>query len=157
MKTLKLTLVALLVSAATFSQTKDVKAATKTVTPKTTPAPVPTKKSNINWDTTTHDFGQIEKGKPVSYEFSFTNTTDQTIMLTKVKPSCGCTATNYTKTPIKPGEKGTVMATYNAAASSKFTKTVQVTTNEEGTGPTVLMIKGEVLKPATEEKSILMK
>lgn len=155
MKTLKITLVALFISAATFAQTKELKpVATKA---KTTAAQVPTKKSELQWNETVHDFGQIEKGKPVSYEFTFTNTTDQTVMLTKVKPSCGCTATNYTKTPVKPGEKGTVTATYNAAAPSKFHKTVTVTTNEENAAPIVLTIKGEVEKPATEEKSILLK
>lgn len=152
MKTLKFTLVALFVSALTFAQKAETK---KSIT--TQQAVKPTKQSELKWDVENHNFGEIEKGKPVSYEFAFTNTTDQTIILTKVKASCGCTATNYTKTPIKPGERGTVTATYNAAAPGNFHKTVTVTTNEEGAAPKVLIIKGKVQKLATEEKSILLK
>lgn len=152
MKTLKFTLVALFISALSVAQSAEVK--TKKAAQQ---AIKPTKQSELKWDTENHNFGDIEKGKPVSYEFAFTNTTDQTIILTKVKASCGCTATNYTKTPVKPGEKGTVTATYNAAAPGNFHKTVTVTTNEEGAAPKVLIIKGKVQKPATEEKSILLK
>jgi hypothetical protein len=150
MKTLKFTLVALFVSALSVAQT------VQTAKAKVTQA-APTKQSEVKWDKENHDFGEIEKGKPVSYEFTFTNTTKQTILLTNVKASCGCTATNYTKTPIKPGEKGSVTATYNAAAPGNFHKTVTVTTNEEGAAPKVLIIKGKVQKPESEEKSILLK
>lgn len=151
MKTLKLTLVALFVSALTFAQSADTK---KSVAPE---AIKPAKQSEIKWVDESHDFGEIEKGKPVSYEFTFVNTTKQTVLLTNVKASCGCTATNYTKTPVKPGEKGTVTATYNAAAPGNFHKTVTVTTNEEGSAPKVLIIKGTVKNDQAEEKSILLK
>ncbi|MEZ4853158.1 DUF1573 domain-containing protein [Flavobacterium sp.] len=159
MKNLKLTLVALCVSVVSFAQTRPAKATIK-------PAPVkmeaqqaqqPQKKSQLTWDTETHDFGDIERGKPVTYEFTFTNTSKETILLTNVKPSCGCTAANYTKTPIKPGEKGYVSATYNAASPNAFNKAITVTTNEENVAPTRLMIKGTVLVPEKEEKSILLK
>lgn len=154
MKTLKLTLAALFVSALTFAQSAEIKTAKKAVAQETVK---PTKQSELKWAEETHDFGDIEKGKPVSYEFTFTNTTKQTILLTNVKAACGCTATNYTKTPVKPGEKGSVTATYNAAAPGNFHKTVTVTTNEEGAAPKVLIIKGKVEKAETEEKSILLK
>jgi len=109
--------------------------------------------STLAWKEEVHSFGDIEKGKPVSNEFTFKNTTKQTILITNVKPSCGCTAANYTKTPIKPGETGTVTATYNAAAVGSFTKTIQVTTNDSD-APKVLTIKGKVLDtaaPATQQ------
>lgn len=158
MKALKLSIVALFVSALSIAQTPQAKkldVQQKAAT--TAAAATPTKPSELKWETETHEFGEIEKGKPVSYEFTFTNTSKKTILLTNVKASCGCTATNYTKTPVKPGEKGTVTATYNAAAPGNFHKTVTVTTNEEGAAPKVLIIKGTVKKAETEEKSILLK
>jgi len=161
MKALKLSLAALFVSALSFAQTpttaKKMTVQPKPATTAAAPAAKPTKPSDLKWDNETHDFGEIEKGKPVSYEFTFTNTSKQTILVTNVKPSCGCTATNYTKTPVKPGEKGSVTATYNAAHPGNFHKTVTVTTNEEGAAPKVLIIKGTVQKAETEEKSILLK
>ncbi|MDK2770850.1 DUF1573 domain-containing protein [Flavobacterium haoranii] len=156
MKALKLSLVAVFVSALSFAQSVEKKPTLDTKKAAIETAQAQTKQSDLKWADDTHDFGEIEKGKPVSYEFTFTNTTKQTVLLTNVKPSCGCTATNYTKTPVKPGEKGTVMATYNAAAPGNFHKTVTVTTNEEGAAPKVLIIKGKV-KNQEEEKSILLK
>ncbi|MNJ99395.1 hypothetical protein D3C87_171710 [compost metagenome] len=129
---------------------KDVKASTtQKIDAKATDATKNMVPSGITWKEESHSFGDIEKGKPVSHEFSFKNTTKQTVLLTNVKASCGCTATNYTKTPIKPGETGTVTATFNAASPGSFSKTITVTTNDSDVNK-VLTIKGKVLAPATE-------
>ena len=148
MKTVKLLAFALLVTSVSFAQTK-AKAAS--VTPIAAPvapavaAPVtPQTPSQLKWEKETHEFGTIEQGKPVSYEFTFTNTTSKDVTLTNVKASCGCTATNYTKTAIKPGERGIVTATYNAAAGGAFHKTVTVMTSEENSAPKIITIKGTV-------------
>jgi hypothetical protein len=148
MKTVKLLAFALLVSSVSFAQTNSA-GKTKTLAP-TVPAVItpavqtPQTPSQLRWEKETHEFGTIEQGKPVSYEFTFTNTTNKDITLTNVKASCGCTATNYTKTAVKPGEKGIVTATYNAAAGGAFHKTVTVMTSEENSAPKVITIKGTV-------------
>lgn len=139
MKTLKLTIVTLFISAISFAQVPVQEAKVLVAN-----QAIPTEISSMKWVSETHDFGDIEKGKPVTYEFSFVNTTKETVLLTNVKPSCGCTAANYTKTPIKPGEKGIVEATYNAASPGNFNKTISVTTSEEGVAPKTLIIKGNV-------------
>jgi hypothetical protein len=105
----------------------------------------------VKWDQEMHDFGDIPKGIPATYEFTFTNNTKETILITSVKPACGCTAANYTKTPIKPGEKGTVEATFNAASVAPFQKSVTVMTNEGGTEAIkTLSFKGKVIETATD-------
>ena len=157
MRTVKLLAFALLVTSVSFAQTKKkVKTTAKTVTTAPVVAPAapavvatpaaqtPQTPSQLKWEKETHEFGTIEQGKPVSYEFTFTNTTSKDVTLTNVKASCGCTATNYTKTAIKPGEKGTVTATYNAAAGGAFHKTVTVMTSEENSAPKIITIKGTV-------------
>ena len=153
MKTVKLLAFALLVSSVSFAQTKSKAKATPTPVAAApapvaigAPAPVQTPQtpSQLKWEKETHEFGTIEQGKPVSYEFTFTNTTNKDITLTNVKASCGCTATNYTKTAVKPGEKGIVTATYNAAAGGAFHKTVTVMTSEENSAPKIITIKGTV-------------
>ena len=126
MKSIKLSIVALFIASASFAQTKEVKvenAKAMQVAPTEVKAPVTPKQSNIKWDQEMHDFGDIEKGKPVTYEFSFTNTTKETILITNVRPACGCTAANYTKTPIKPGEKGTSRTNWRAKSNNTRPKT----------------------------------
>ncbi len=98
----------------------------------------------FDWDDLTHDFGQIDKGVPVTKEFSFTNTGDAPLVISKVKGSCGCTVTAYTEEPIPPGQKGYVKATYNAAKVGAFSKTVTVTANTDE-AQVILSIKGEVV------------
>jgi hypothetical protein len=71
------------------------------------------------------------------------NVTNSTLSISSAAPSCGCTASSYTTTPIKPGESGTVTASYNTEGRPGFFyKSVRVTF----TNGTVsdLMITGNV-------------
>lgn len=92
-----------------------------------------------------HDFGKVPQGKPVTTEFAFTNIGAEPLILTEVKPTCGCTIADYTKTPVKHGEKGTIKITYNAAVEAPFNKTIVVTSNSK-TPTKYLVIVGEVVK-----------
>jgi hypothetical protein len=105
------------------------------------PAPV------FKWTAVEHDFGKIKQGVPVTYEFTFTNTGEVPLIISTVQASCGCTVTEYTKQPIEAGQKGYVKATYNAANTGQFTKTVTVNANTED-GIAKLTIKGEVVTQA---------
>ena len=105
----------------------------------------PSAMAKFKWEETTHNFGKINQGKPVSNEFLFTNTGSTPLVISNVKGSCGCTVTSYTKEPIAPGKTGNVKATFNAAAAGSFNKSVRVTANVEG-GNETLFIKGEVIK-----------
>ena len=149
MTSIKLSIVALFIASASFAQVKEAKS-DKAPAPVAVPAPPPApKQSVVKWDQEMHDFGDIPKGIPATYEFTFTNTTKETILITSVKPACGCTAANYTKTPIKPGEKGMVAATFNAASAAPFQKSVTVMTNEGGAEAIkTLSFKGKVVEPA---------
>lgn len=105
----------------------------------------PTAMAKFKWEKTTHNFGKIQQGKPVSIEFTFTNQGTSPLVISNVKGSCGCTVTKYSKEPIAPGKTGNVKATFNAAAMGAFNKSVRVTANVEG-GTETLFIKGEVVK-----------
>ena len=63
----------------------------------------------IAFDSTTHDFGTFEEetGK-VTHEFKFVNTGDEPLLITNVRTTCGCTASDYTRKPIVPGDSGSV-------------------------------------------------
>ena len=113
----------------------------------------------IQFDKTTHDFGKIkEEGGKVTGRFEFTNIGTEDLVLTNVRPGCGCTAANYSKDPIAPGQKGFIEATYNPYnRPGGFNKNIRVTTNEpqfsdgSNAAPHMIFIKGEVIKrPPTE-------
>ena len=100
--------------------------------------------SPLKWKADLIEVGEIPQNTPKPIEFEFTNNGKTDIVITNVKPTCGCTVADYTKTPIKPGEKGKVNATFNAAAKGAFTKTITVTTSAEET-PKSLTFKGTVI------------
>jgi len=113
----------------------------------------------IKFENTTYDFGKIkEEGGKVTGKFIFTNVGNEPLELTNVRPGCGCTAANYSKGAIAPGEKGYIEATYNPYnRPGAFNKNIRVTTNEpkfledEKATPHMIFIKGEVIKrPPTE-------
>ncbi len=97
----------------------------------------------IKWKAESIDVGNIPQGKPKLIRFEFTNTSSKPIIIENVAPSCGCTTADYTKTPILPGKKGFVEASYNAASAGAFMKTVNVTTSDSKT-PKTLSFKGVV-------------
>ncbi|MBF6609283.1 MAG: DUF1573 domain-containing protein [Flavobacterium sp.] len=102
------------------------------------------KTTAVAWKAEMIDVGNIPQGTPKSIDFEFRNTGTTSVIITNVKAACGCTATEYTKTPVKPGETASVTAVYNAAAKGTFQKTVTVTTNADE-APTVLTFKGIVI------------
>lgn len=55
-----------------------------------------------------HNFGEIKKGEKVEHVFEVTNTGKNPLIISNVKPGCGCTVPDYTKEPILPGKKGKI-------------------------------------------------
>ncbi len=140
---IKISMLALTLSLMSFSAIAPV----KTLVSKTVAAA-----SSVVWKSETIDVGTIPQNTPKPIVFEFKNTGKTAVIVTNVQGSCGCTATDYTKTPIAPGKSGTVTATYNAANPGVFTKTVSVTTNAD-TAVKVLTIKGTVVVAASGVKS----
>ncbi|TSD67322.1 DUF1573 domain-containing protein [Inquilinus sp. KBS0705] len=109
-------------------------------------------KAEFKFNEEKHDFGKIPQGTPVTTIFEFTNVGTEPLILTEVRPTCGCTIADYTKTPVLKGAKGSIKITYNAAVASAFNKTIVVTSNAK-TPTKYLNIVGEVVaKPAASSK-----
>jgi hypothetical protein len=92
-----------------------------------------------------HDFGQLEEGIQAKMEFIALNTGDKPVHILSAQPSCGCTVSEFTKSPIDPGKTGRVNLLYNTSGRpGSFTKSVTVST--DGKTPVhILSIQGSVL------------
>lgn len=143
MKTIKIAMLAFALSLMSFSAIAPVQSLT---------SKEGTNNSSVLWKSETIDVGPIPQNTPKPIVFEFTNTGKTVLLITNVQGSCGCTATNYTKTPIAPGKSGIITATYNAANAGSFSKTVSVTTNLDASVK-ILTIKGTVIAAASIEKS----
>lgn len=108
----------------------------------------------LNFPVLRHDYGVLkeEAGKQ-EVVFNFTNTGDSVLVITRVQPSCGCTASDYTKSPIPPGGKGFVTAVFEPRGfNGRFAKSISVYSNAKP-AVTVLIIEGQVAprEKTTEE------
>ena len=74
----------------------------------------------------TIDLGKIPQGIPAVSTFIVTNIGKTDLIIESANPTCGCTVGDYTKSPIKPGQTGTITATFNAAAVGPIDKHMNV-------------------------------
>ena len=84
----------------------------------------------LQFETVEHDFGTIKEGDKVSYTYKFKNTGEAPLIIQDAKPSCGCTAPDWTKTPIPVGGEGFVKAEFDSKGKPNIqNKTITVTAN----------------------------
>ena len=60
------------------------------------------------------DFGKLKKGDHVEHIYEVTNTGTNPLIISQVKPGCGCTVPDYTKDPILPGQKGKITLKFDS-------------------------------------------
>ena len=102
----------------------------------------------ITFEEDEYNFGTIIEGAVVTYRFNFTNTGDGVLLIASVDASCGCTASeNWSRTPIKPGEKGYIDAVFKSEGFPGTTdKKLTVVANTFPTN-TIIKLKGTVVGP----------
>jgi hypothetical protein len=99
-----------------------------------------------------YNFGTIKQGDIVNYEFKFTNTGKEPLVITEAHGSCGCTVPEWPKEPIKKGQQAVIKVTFNSAGKLNMQdKTVTITSNAISQSK-VLHLKGNVLEKAAETK-----
>ena len=69
--------------------------------------------AQITFDAYIHDFGVVEPEDRPQYHFTFRNTGQADLVISKVKPSCGCTAVLLSAKTIKPGGHGEIEVSLN--------------------------------------------
>jgi len=101
-------------------------------------------KAEFKFDTEEHNFGSIKSGESVTYEFKFTNTGNEPLIITNAEGSCGCTVPVYPKQPIMKGQTSAIKVTFNSSGKSGVQdKTVTITSNAKQ-NPMVIHMKGSV-------------
>jgi hypothetical protein len=129
--------------ASVTSLKKEIVATNTNETPKET--------TSVYFPSTVFDFGTIKQGDKVNYTFEFENEGKIPLIITDVKPSCGCTTPDWTKTPIAPGEKGKIDVEFNSSGKSGMqVKNITVYANIPD-GTKTLVLKGNIEVPSNVE------
>jgi hypothetical protein len=106
-------------------------------------------KPSLVFEKKIHDFGNVkEQGGMVDYTFEFTNKGGSPLVIHNVRSSCGCTIPEWTRTPIQPGGKGTLKATFDPRnRPGNFNKSITIISNAENNSE-ILRITGRVEEKA---------
>ncbi len=92
---------------------------------------------------TAFDFGKLPQGRPVTHVFDVVNNGVDSLKISDVQASCGCTTPDWEKDKVQaPGAKTQITVGYNAATEGPFNKTITITYNGEQTK--ILTITGQV-------------
>ena len=114
-------------------------------------APVHPAGSPFAFDTTAHDFGKIPDSSPVSFDFTFKNTTDKVVNIQNATGSCGCTVPSFEKV-IQPGGSSKITTTFNPAGRNGHeVKSVTLYLDSPTTPQLQLQISADVQKRVTVE------
>ncbi len=84
-------------------------------------------------------------GQTSEHVFVFKNEGTAPLVVTDAVPSCGCVSPSWTKTPVAPGDTGSVHVYYTGKVSGAFHKTIKIYSNSTGKKPN-LQISGETKK-----------
>ena len=86
------------------------------------------------------DLGTVAKGEPMKHTFVLKNAGTADLLVTDVKPACGCTVSEYDKV-IKPGGEGKIALTVDTKNLQGATsKTALVQTNDPAMPQTTLYV-----------------
>lgn len=81
----------------------------------------------VEWQSdTTHDFGDLERGKPVTFIFSFRNLSEDSLYIDNVRTACGCTSPEWEDVLVAPDSLGHISIEYDAEDSGYFNKWIKV-------------------------------
>lgn len=92
-----------------------------------------------------YNFGEIYEGDEVSYSFTYLNSGTNTLEITEVKGTCGCTVPgDYTK-QVAPGKTGEIPVIFHSAGyEGEVIKTIKVSTNIPESEPVNLTLEGTI-------------
>lgn len=86
--------------------------------------------ARITWDKQSFNLGKVKKGETRDLVYNFTNTGAKPLII-DIVTTCKCTDIDWPRTPIPPGGKGQITATYDSTTQhlGKLTKTIDVIAN----------------------------
>ncbi|WP_303207649.1 DUF1573 domain-containing protein [Bacteroides oleiciplenus] len=112
----------------------------------------PVQQSVLQFNVADAQFRKLsEDDEPVTLEYSYVNTGDKPLAISKVTASCGCIAVEYDRQPIPAGGKGSILVSFNPKGySGVIYRQIFVYTPLSAERPTVrLTLSGEVA-PSTD-------
>ncbi|NLR92772.1 MULTISPECIES: DUF1573 domain-containing protein [Flammeovirga] len=109
--------------------------------------------AKIKFNEKEYDFGTITEGDKVTHIFKYKNVGEVPLTITNVKTTCGCTAPNWDRKPLAPGEESELTVTFNSShKKGRQVKKITLYANVED-GLDAVIIK-TMVNPKEEAKTM---
>ncbi|MFN8437354.1 MAG: DUF1573 domain-containing protein [Cytophagales bacterium] len=102
----------------------------------------------ISFEEQLFDFGDITQGDVVRHTFKFKNSGNDTLRLSNVTTTCGCTSPSWTKTPVAPGASGEIVASFNSTGKMGLQNKVVTVMSNASNSQATFTIKANILPAA---------
>lgn len=100
----------------------------------------------MEFESLNYNFGTLKQGsEKVSHEFCFTNKGTAPLLITRTTTSCRCIHITAPKRPVRKGESGKIIVTYDPKDVGVFNKSIELHANISG-GVLTLFVSGEVIE-----------
>jgi len=99
----------------------------------------------ITFDFVSYDFGNIQQGNIGNIEFRFQNTGNEPLTISNVLTSCGCTVSDWPKTPVLPGSVNSLKITFDSTGKIGQQEKVITVVSNAPNNRNVLTIEAYVL------------
>ncbi len=112
--------------------------------------------TTIKWIDTTFTFDSIKQGDKKSFTYKCINTGNKPLVLSEVRPGCGCTVANYSKEAILPNKEGWVTANFDSKRfCDQVTKSILVVSNTSNERERVLKFSGFITNCEGNDKLVV--
>jgi hypothetical protein len=92
-----------------------------------------------------HKFLDLKKDKEASVYFVYKNLGSYPLKIKAINSSCGCAIPVWSKKKLAPGQKDSILVSYDSKKVGYFSKSIYVISNSESS-PNMLYVKGTVYK-----------
>ncbi len=102
--------------------------------------------ARIEFEATTHNFGDISPGSKNLCEFKFRNAGDALLKIKNVSKTCGCTPFTLEKKEYAPGEEGVLKVRYNASGRGPVSRRLYMYSNDAKKPKVQLTVKANIIQ-----------
>lgn len=107
--------------------------------------------AQITFQESSHEFGDIFQGDRVTHTFTYENTGNEPLIISNVRTTCGCTATNWDREPLAPGDTASITVNFNSAGKMNMqNKVVTIMSNAVNSTERIKITANVLPKPADQ-------
>ncbi|TNE34867.1 DUF1573 domain-containing protein [bacterium] len=98
-----------------------------------------------------YDWGKVTpKDSPLKTKVKLKNVGTEKLVISNVKPSCGCTTAPLDKDQLNPGETATIDVTFNVGSHAGVnSKTIRISSNDPNNSTVIFRLSADVQKAIT--------